>query len=78
MKLADKTLLKNQCLIDGQWVGEGVDPIHNPATGELIARVPSFGHAEAVRAVEAAERASALGQDAPPSSAPRSCADGSI
>ena len=57
MKLADKTLLKNQCLIDGQWVGEGVDRIENPATGELIATVPSFGHAEAVRAIEAAARA---------------------
>ena len=49
MKLADPTLLKDKCLVDGKWVGEGVDPIDNPATGELIAKVPRFGHAEAVR-----------------------------
>ncbi|MGA8447215.1 MAG: aldehyde dehydrogenase family protein, partial [Roseiarcus sp.] len=57
MKLADPTLLKSQCLVDGKWVGEGVDPIDNPATGELIAKVPRFGHAEAVGAIEAAARA---------------------
>ena len=57
MKLADPTLLKSQCLIDGAWVGEGVDPIDNPATGAVIAKVPRFGHAETVRAIEAAERA---------------------
>ena len=57
MKLADPTLLKHQCLIDGAWVGEGVDAIHNPATGALIAKVPRFGYAETVRAIEAAEKA---------------------
>jgi succinate-semialdehyde dehydrogenase / glutarate-semialdehyde dehydrogenase len=57
MKLADPTLLKRQCLIDGAWVGEGVDAIRNPANGALIAKVPRFGHAETVRAIEAAERA---------------------
>ncbi len=57
MKLADPTLLKRQCLIDGAWVGEAVDAIHNPATGALIAKVPRFGHAETVRAIEAAEKA---------------------
>ena len=57
MKLADPTLLKDKCLVDGKWVGEGVDPIENPATGKPIARVPRFGHAEAVGAIEAAERA---------------------
>ena len=33
MKLADPALLKSQCLIDGAWVGEGVDPstIRRPA-----------------------------------------------
>src|SRR5208283_1633300 len=56
MKLADPTLLKSQCLIDGKWVGAGVDPIHNPATGALIAKVPRFGHAEAVSAIEVAAR----------------------
>jgi uncharacterized protein (DUF849 family) len=36
MKLADPSLLKHQCLIDGAWVGERVDAIRNPATGVLI------------------------------------------
>ena len=27
MKLADPSLLKDKCLVDGKWVGEGVDPI---------------------------------------------------
>jgi succinate-semialdehyde dehydrogenase/glutarate-semialdehyde dehydrogenase len=57
VKQLDPALLRSQCLIDGAWVGEGVDPIHNPATGALIARVPRFGAAEATQAVEAAQRA---------------------
>jgi succinate-semialdehyde dehydrogenase/glutarate-semialdehyde dehydrogenase len=57
MKLADPSLLKSQCLIDGGWVGDGVDPIHNPATGALIAKVPRLGHTETVRSIEAASRA---------------------
>src|SRR5271166_6825119 len=57
MKLADPSLLKDKCLVDGKWVGEGVDPIDNPATGALIAKVPRFGHAEAVGAIDSAARA---------------------
>jgi succinate-semialdehyde dehydrogenase/glutarate-semialdehyde dehydrogenase len=54
MKLADKSLLKSQCLVDGAWLGEGVDEIHNPATGALLAKVPRFGRAETEGAIEAA------------------------
>ncbi len=57
MKLADPSLLKSQCLIDGAWIGEGVDEIRNPANGELIATVPRYGFDEAVWAIEAANRA---------------------
>jgi succinate-semialdehyde dehydrogenase/glutarate-semialdehyde dehydrogenase len=57
MKLADKSLLKSQCLVDGAWLGEGVDEIHNPATGALLAKVPRFGRAETDGAIEAAARA---------------------
>ena len=57
MQLADPSLLKSQCLVDGAWVGEGIDAIRNPATGATIAKVPRFGEAEATRAIEAAERA---------------------
>src|SRR5271166_3659979 len=57
MKLADPALLKHQCLVDGKWVGEGIDEIRNPATGALVARVPRFGFDETVRAIEAASKA---------------------
>ncbi len=57
MKLADPSLLKQQCLIDGQWSGEGVDAINNPATGALVAKVPKFGASEAHEAIGAASRA---------------------
>ena len=57
LKLADPALLREQCYIDGRWLGEAKDPIVNPATGETLARVPDFGAAETTRAIEAAQRA---------------------
>ncbi|HZZ60542.1 MAG TPA: aldehyde dehydrogenase family protein, partial [Roseiarcus sp.] len=57
MKLSDKSLLKTQCLVDGKWLGEGVDEIRNPATGALLAKIPRFGHGETVRAIDAASKA---------------------
>ncbi|MBV1708149.1 MAG: NAD-dependent succinate-semialdehyde dehydrogenase [Hyphomicrobiales bacterium] len=57
MKLADPTLLKNQCLIDGQWRGTPHDAITNPATGATVAKVPNFGAGEAGEAIAAASRA---------------------
>ena len=57
MKLADPSLLKQQCLIDGQWCGEGVDAINNPANGALVAKVPRFGANQAREAIGAASRA---------------------
>jgi succinate-semialdehyde dehydrogenase/glutarate-semialdehyde dehydrogenase len=55
MKLNDASLLKDRCYIGGAWTGEPADAVDNPATGELVGRVPHFGETEAVRAVEAAE-----------------------
>ncbi|MCC2110882.1 MAG: aldehyde dehydrogenase family protein, partial [Hyphomicrobiales bacterium] len=57
MKLADPTLLKSQCYIDGRWVGAAERDVTNPATGEVIAKVPVFGTAETREAIAAAERA---------------------
>src|ERR1700727_1882286 len=57
MKLADPSLLKSQCLIDGKWVGEGTRAIANPATGVVLAKTPRFGEAETIGAIEAAQRA---------------------
>ena len=60
MQLKDPSLFKTQCYIDGQWCdadsGDTI-AVHNPATGEEIARVPKMGRAEADRAVAAASAA---------------------
>jgi succinate-semialdehyde dehydrogenase / glutarate-semialdehyde dehydrogenase len=57
MLLQDSALLREQCLIGGAWVGEPTDPVENPATGEVLARVPRFGAQEATAAVAAADAA---------------------
>jgi len=63
LALRDPSLLKNLCLIDGQWLaaddGSRID-VHNPATGEAVGHVPRMGEAETQRAIAAAERAFAL------------------
>lgn len=60
LALRDPSLLKNLCLIDGQWLaaddGSHID-VHNPATGESVGHVPRMGEAETQRAIAAAERA---------------------
>ncbi len=48
---------KEQCLINGQWVGSGQTPVTNPANDEQIATVPNFGADEANQAIEAAKAA---------------------
>ena len=60
LQLRDPSLLKNLCLIDGQWLaakdGATIE-VSNPATGELLVAVPKMGDAETQSAIEAAERA---------------------
>lgn len=56
-RLDDAALLREQCLVDGQWVGTPEDAVHDPATGEVVARVPRLGSAEAHQAIGAALRA---------------------
>ncbi|WP_325917866.1 NAD-dependent succinate-semialdehyde dehydrogenase [Pseudomonas frederiksbergensis] len=59
-RLKDPSLLVELAYIDGQWVGADnaatLDVI-NPATGEVLARVPAIQGSETRRAVEAADRA---------------------
>ena len=58
LNLTDKSLLKEECLIDGQWIGSDQKiAVTNPATGEHIANVPKFGVAQTKQAIEAANRA---------------------
>lgn len=58
MNLTNTALLKQQAYIDGQWVdadnGETFE-VTNPATGEVIASVPTMGAEETARAIDAAE-----------------------
>ncbi|GGO85414.1 glutarate-semialdehyde dehydrogenase DavD [Marinobacterium nitratireducens] len=58
--LVHKKLLRDRCLIDGQWCAadsaEVVD-VTNPASGVVIGRVPMMGAAETDRAILAAENA---------------------
>lgn len=60
LPLKDPDLLRQAMLIDGQWVqadsGQTFE-VRNPATGQLVARVPNGGEVETRRAIEAAERA---------------------
>lgn len=58
--LSDPDLLRMQCLIDGQWVGDtgaGACEVHNPATGERLGTVPDFGAPETSAAINAAQAA---------------------
>jgi succinate-semialdehyde dehydrogenase / glutarate-semialdehyde dehydrogenase len=57
MKLSDQTLLAERCYVGGAWIGEPSVPVDNPATGEVIARVPHLGAAETTDAIEKAEKA---------------------
>jgi len=60
MKLQDPRLFKEQCFIDGSWVGAdggGTLPVHNPATAATLGGVPNMGTAETRRAIAAAAAA---------------------
>ncbi len=57
MKLRNPALLKDRCYIDGAWVGSPAEEVRNPATGEVVGRVPVLGADETRRAIEAAEAA---------------------
>ncbi len=60
MKLEDPSLLRTECLIDGQWVGANslkTTEVLNPATGVSLGTVPMAGAPETRRAIEAAHRA---------------------
>ncbi|WP_027467814.1 NAD-dependent succinate-semialdehyde dehydrogenase [Deefgea rivuli] len=57
MKLADPSLLKTQCLINGIWCGEPQLIVTNPANGSEIAKVPRFGATETSEAIAAANAA---------------------
>ena len=51
------SLLKSQCYVDGQWIGEPSVTVLNKASGEEITKVPDFGGEETRAAIAAADRA---------------------
>jgi succinate-semialdehyde dehydrogenase / glutarate-semialdehyde dehydrogenase len=56
--LADPSLLHEQAYIGGEWSdadGGATFEVTDPATGEVLARVPRMGAAETRRAIEAAD-----------------------
>src|SRR3546814_455133 len=56
----DSKLFRQQCYIDGQWVGAdggGTIDVTNPADGSKIGTIPKMGADETRRAIEAANRA---------------------
>ena len=58
--LQDPRLLQTQAYIDGAWVpadSGATHPVHNPANGDLLAKVPDMGATETTRAIAAAEAA---------------------
>jgi succinate-semialdehyde dehydrogenase/glutarate-semialdehyde dehydrogenase len=58
--LKDPTLWREAALIDGKWITEtahGSTPVHNPATGELLAQLPRCKEDEVSQAIVAADKA---------------------
>jgi succinate-semialdehyde dehydrogenase/glutarate-semialdehyde dehydrogenase len=60
LNLKDPSLFREQNLIGGKWIeaasGKTIE-VKNPATGELVGRVPAMGQAETRAAIEAAHAA---------------------
>ena len=60
LDLADASLLREKCYVDGAWVGadDGATmPVVDPATAALVGTAPVCGAAETKRAIDAAQRA---------------------
>src|SRR6202795_4840319 len=58
--LKDMRLFREACYVDGKWVqaaGGGTVAVDNPATGEIIGKVPKLSGAETRHAIEAANEA---------------------
>src|SRR5467141_581966 len=58
--LKDMRLFREACYVDSKWVqaaGGGTVSVDNPATGEIIGRVPKLGGAETRHAIEVANEA---------------------
>ncbi|MCC7257154.1 MAG: NAD-dependent succinate-semialdehyde dehydrogenase [Gammaproteobacteria bacterium] len=60
MRLADPSLLRQLCHVDGRWIGAASGstvPVSNPATGAVLGTVPNMDAADTRAAIEAAHAA---------------------
>src|SRR3954451_9409605 len=60
LSLKDPTLLRDACLVAGEWIAAdsgGTIAVDNPSTGAVVGHVPNMGAAEARRAIEFANTA---------------------
>jgi succinate-semialdehyde dehydrogenase/glutarate-semialdehyde dehydrogenase len=60
LELKDPSLLKQQCLVDGRWIGANdgrTFDVTDPADGTLVGRVPRLGAGEVRHAIDAAHTA---------------------
>src|SRR6201988_5309714 len=60
VELKDMRLFREDCYVDGKWgqaAGGGTVGVDNPATGEIIGKVPKLSGAETRHAIEAANEA---------------------
>ncbi len=59
MQLKNSKLFREACLLNGKWIEAGADGIevYNPATGEVIGKVPRLGSAETEQVIADAVKA---------------------
>ncbi len=58
LRLKDASLLETRAYVNGAWVaGERSFPVHNPASGDLVAEVTDLNPGDAARAIDAAHAA---------------------
>jgi len=60
LPLKDKSLFREQCYVDGQWIGAadgGEISVNNPGDGSVLGTVPKLGATEIRNAITAAESA---------------------
>ncbi|RJF91299.1 NAD-dependent succinate-semialdehyde dehydrogenase [Sphingomonas cavernae] len=57
ISLADPSLLREQCFVDGNWIGDSAIAVTDPASGEKLAFIPELRTNEVRAAIAAAEGA---------------------
>ncbi len=80
LSLKDPTLLRDACLVAGEWIAAdngGTIAVDNPSTGAVVGHVPNMGAAETRRAI-ACQRALPAWRARTAKERAESCGAGSI